>query len=835
MNSTLQNPHKSLSIFFVCCLLFISNSSSAQSVLAPFPDICENAGTLVLTGGTPVGGVYLVAGVPSTTFNPATAGVGPHQIGYSCFACTDTVYQTISVIAKPTANFVNPGPFCSNTDSVVLTGGSPVPPPGISFYFGAGVNSSSGKFDPATGSGPIQYVYEDGNGCRDTASVSVVVNNVVAADFTGLDPDYCLEDPSPVTLTGISPLPGTFGPTGSFTGNDFTIPGTPGIYDIYYFYTDGNGCVDTVFKQTEIRPKPAVTFTIDPNQASVCDADLAFPISTTGASPATGTFAGTGVIASPVFDPATAGVGVFRIYYTAQDIHGCENVDSSQFITVNASPTVSFVLPFDSVCSNDAAFLLPNGTINGTPAPGTYGGPGVNASAPFTFTPLLAGPGLHPISFTGMAAGCAATTSRTIKVNAKPTVSFTNTIRKCANDTAFTLNVGLPLGGTYSGVGVLGDGVTYDPTTTTGPGQYQLFYTFTDAFGCTDVNQQFITLDTFPELSFTSVPDPGKICLGDTIELNATSVPASNVAFSWAPNLGDIIPATATGDNIRVFPVEDKTLTLTGVYTTNNCANTMPVPIEVIPTAVASIDGITSLCFGDSSTLLASGATNYEWDGGETTAEIVIKPVWDTTYSVIALSDVDGNGKQCSQDTTFYQVTVNPLPILSAGLDTTAFIGDKLPLVARGASTYVWSGALSSDDFDCLDCPNPVVTVLPELNAKSIMYFVTGTDENGCISNDSINVTIDENVVVFVPTAFSPNNDGANDSLFVRGKSIKSLSFQIFNRRGEEVFATKNINQGWDGTYKGSPLNKEVFVYYLTVTPYFKPTFKQTGSITLVR
>ena len=112
---------------------------------------------------------------------------------------------------------------------------------------------------------------------------------------------------------------------------------------------------------------------------------------------------------------------------------------------------------------------------------------------------------------------------------------------------------------------------------------------------------------------------------------------------------------------------------------------------------------------------------------------------------------------------------------------------------------------------------------------------MTGIDSNGCVNNDSILVRIDENVIVFVPTAFSPNEDGLNDSLYVRGKGIKSLTFQIFNRRGEEVFMSKDMAIGWDGNYEGEPMNKEVFVYLLKVTPYIREPFKQTGSVILVR
>lgn len=840
MNSLSILKKKALAVFFVAICFSFTNRLMAQcSMLAPLTDVCENVTPVTLTGGTPLGGVYFgpgVSGAGPYTFDPAAAGgAGIYQIGYSEAGCGDTAYQFINVLAKPTAGLIVPGPLCSNADSVQLTGGTPVPPPGTGIYFGPGVSSSSEKFGPSIGGGThtISYEFTDGNGCKDTATAPITVNDVIPAQFTGLDTAYCLEDPSPVTLTQVNPAAGgIFEPAGLFTGNDFNIPATPSTYNISFRYTDGNGCSDTAFQSVRIRPKPAVTFSFIPSESSVCEKDAAFVISMTNASPANGTFSGTGIIGTNVFNPQI-GVGTYKIKYTATGPFGCENVDSSNFITVKPSPTVSFDLPVDSICVNEPLFQLPNGTINGSPGSGnfTYSGTGVSATAPYTFTPGIAGAGTHSITYEGTASGCSSTTIRTIKVNPTPVLSFSNTIKVCANADPFLLEVGLPAGGLYFGTGVTADGMSFEPLSTLGPGSYDLNYYYTNEFGCTDTITQPITLDTFPDVSITSVPTLPKICQGDTIELNATGNPSATT-FVWGPNAGDIVPP-ASGDNIRAYPFETKTFTLTGLY--KNCEGTADITVQVIPPAEAKVDGDFDICFGDSTVLTASGASTYEWGHGPTVAEITEKPYWDTTYSVIALSETDGAGKQCSQDTTEIEVVVNPLPIISAGLDTTAFVGDLLPLFARGAETYTWSGD-DPDLFSCIDCQDPNVQVLlPADRSLTNTYTVTGVDTNGCVNSDDIIVTIDEKVIVFVPTAFSPNQDGANDSLYVRGKGIKAINFQIFNRRGEEVFATKSMTEGWDGTFNGAPLNKEVFVYYLTVTPYIKPQFKQTGSITLVR
>ena len=87
----------------------------------------------------------------------------------------------------------------------------------------------------------------------------------------------------------------------------------------------------------------------------------------------------------------------------------------------------------------------------------------------------------------------------------------------------------------------------------------------------------------------------------------------------------------------------------------------------------------------------------------------------------------------------------------------------------------------------------------------------------------------------FVPTAFSPNNDGQNDLECVYGKCIESLLFSIYDRWGEKVFETTDQKQCWDGTYRGKPMNTGVFVYYLQATFDSGESVKKKGNIGLVR
>jgi len=89
--------------------------------------------------------------------------------------------------------------------------------------------------------------------------------------------------------------------------------------------------------------------------------------------------------------------------------------------------------------------------------------------------------------------------------------------------------------------------------------------------------------------------------------------------------------------------------------------------------------------------------------------------------------------------------------------------------------------------------------------------------------------------IIWVPNIFSPNGDGSNDILFVRGKGIQSVLFFIYDRWGEKVFETTDINLGWDGTFNGEPMNKAVFVYYVEATFIDGSKATKKGDVTLIR
>jgi gliding motility-associated-like protein len=86
---------------------------------------------------------------------------------------------------------------------------------------------------------------------------------------------------------------------------------------------------------------------------------------------------------------------------------------------------------------------------------------------------------------------------------------------------------------------------------------------------------------------------------------------------------------------------------------------------------------------------------------------------------------------------------------------------------------------------------------------------------------------------VFIPTAFTPNSDGMNDVFRVKGENLQNFKLLVYDRWGEKIYESSNPNEGWDGTYKGRPVQQDTYVYQVTAKNIGDK--KMTGAVTLVR
>ena len=241
----------------------------------------------------------------------------------------------------------------------------------------------------------------------------------------------------------------------------------------------------------------------------------ASPLSLSGL-PAGGTWSGAGVSGS-TFTPSVAGAGTIRIYYSYTDENGCSSVDSTE-IVVNEIPRLD-PGTYGPLCVSASPVFL-----QGTPAGGTWSGTGVSGS---TFDPSVAGVGTHAVNYSvTITGGCVTDTTIEIEVKPLPNLDLGTYEPLCEEDEIITLTA-TPTGGTWSGTGT--NGSTFNPALA-GLGVHVLTYHYTDAFGCSAVQEVSIQVNRCAGINACTLTQGyygssnGKSCDEDSLYRNAVSI-----------------------------------------------------------------------------------------------------------------------------------------------------------------------------------------------------------------------------------------------------------------------------------------------------------------------
>lgn len=159
---------------------------------------------------------------------------------------------------------------------------------------------------------------------------------------------------------------------------------------------------------------------------------------------------------------------------------------------------------------------------------------------------------------------------------------------------------------------------------------------------------------------------------------------------------------------------------------------------------------------------------------------------------------------------TFVQLTE---PDVRAYQDTTVAPNAVVQLYATGADQYAW---------ETVSGPNTMNGTGAQIQAPTTYfgetyYKVIGTRLDGCKGQDSVRILVTKSGYFIVPNAFSPNGDGLNDVLRILSSGYTLRQFKIYNRRGQEVFSSRDIRLEWDGRFKGSPLGMDTYFWYAEI------------------
>lgn len=281
------------------------------------------------------------------------------------------------------------------------------------------------------------------------------------------------------------------------------------------------------------------------------------------------------------------------------------------------------------------------------------------------------------------------------------------------------------------------------------------------------------------------------------------------------------------GTQQSVYNLSSGYYTVTVSNQSNSCTTTSVVWIYAVNSIYPYAGTSQQICEGSSVQLQSGGGTNYSWSptsglDNPLIANPIATPLITTLYTVTIST---GN---CIETATV-AIQVNPLPQIIVSSDTTITKGKSIQLMSSGGIYYLWT------PYDGLSDPgiaNPIANP-----TGTTTYTVVVTDQYNCSSTKTLTIFVDEIVCgeIYVPTAFSPNNDGYNDILFVRGKCIKTFFFAVFNRWGEKVFETDNVSVGWNGKYRDQPCSNDNYTYYLFVKINDGSVVERKGNVVLIK
>ncbi len=331
------------------------------------------------------------------------------------------------------------------------------------------------------------------------------------------------------------------------------------------------------------------------------------------------------------------------------------------------------------------------------------------------------------------------------------------------------------------------------------------------ANGCT--SRDTVKIFVAPEPFFPDLAVDTTVCTTDAIQIKLSDeYPIALYNYQWSPTIGLDDPTRP--DAIATI-TDDITYTIT-VTNALGCSSVHSVAITVANADLSvNIGNDTTIC-GNTPLVITPNGTyaSYAWTGGSTEQSLSVS---QSGMYVLTVSNALGCGAADSINVAFSQATPN----ITGDLDLIDGETSILSVSPADFDQYLWSSSQTA----------PSITV-----ADGGTYAVTVTNADGCTGTDNVVVNVAARNDIMIPSAFSPNNDGINDQLrVIPTNGITAFEWQIFNRWGNLLFSSSDINEGWDGNYQDTDCDMGVYVYVGTVTFNDGTQTEFKGNVSLLR
>lgn len=697
--------------------------------------LCANDPTVCLTPA-PAGGVWTLNGTNDSTGCLIFPGVGSYEVYYSydTLGCSFVDTVDVAVNPLPTVDAGPPSAVCYG-DTLLLSGASPAG----GLWTGPGLVSANEFALDSAGTFVLTYTYQDGaTGCVDSATRVITVNPLPTVN-AGADLSLCLVNQDENLPTpSVTPTGGTF----TWSGNGVTDPANGlfnptvaglGPHEVILTYQDPSGCVsqDTLTVTVIPLAPPSISAT----DSSLCQNEA--PATLTGA-PVGGVWTpGPGFVAPNQFDPSGLAGGSYPMIYTTGAGTSCAASDTLLMQVLDTTVVQAGADTF--ICASEDLYL----PVGFSPAGGVWTGPGViNPVTGEIDLDLLTIGSTVTLTYTYLdsATGCSSQDQLQLTRQPLPTVSLPADTLYCF--TPDTVQLPTPVstgnGGYWYGSVGLVDSVLglFDPGLV-GVDTVTLHYRDQDGFCANEDSMQVYIRAAEP--AFANQNDTA-LCV------NATPLPLTNgfpVGGTWSG------PGVSTGPGGTQF---DPAVVGVGVHQLEYCfgvgscqrCDTVTLTVNPLPTVDAGADF--EVCQGEPAFYLAPGtptaAGAFTWTGPNVTTvaadSFFFDPSTPGSYP-LTYTYTDANG--CSNLDSLV-ITVNPLPTVNAGPDTTyCFTPDtqQLPVASfsPAGGTGTWSGLGVVDASNGLFLPS-----LADTGAHVLTFCYV--DGNGCVSCDSIQVFVIE-------------------------------------------------------------------------------------------
>jgi gliding motility-associated-like protein len=760
--------------------------------------------------------------IPAST----TANTGNYTLLVTIGTCTATASTSVTVNALPVPAATNTGPYCPG-NTIQLNVGA------FSTYTWTGPSFNSNAQSPTIANSQVgnsgNYVVTvmDANGCVNTSNTNVTVNPTPVVNVN--NPGTCVNQTINLTSNGGNTYTWTGPNAFSSNAQNPTIPNAQttmsGAYTV--LVTSAAGCTNSAVSNVTVFPLPQPNVN---SNSPVCAGGTLNLFGNGGVSYSWNGPGYTGAAQNPVINNVTVGAsGVYNLMVSS----GTCTASINYTVVINPLPTPNIV-------SNSPVCIGMPINFTGSGGVGySWAGPGFNSASqnPTITSSAMFNNGTYTLTVTD-ANGCVNSITQGVTVNPQPVVSATgNTV--CQN---FNANLGASGGISYSWTGPgsyssTGSNPVISNAQLNNSGQYTVLVT--DANTCTNTAVATLIVNPAPT---PMIQTNSPICINHVLSLSGTG----GVNYTWSgPNgffsssQSPTVMANTTGYSgtyaLSVIDANGCTGSTNATVSVNNIPN--------VTIASTNNKACPPLCvdftFGSSSPV-----QSYYWElgNGAQGSTQTGTGCYNTTgiYTVnVTVNDTYG----CSNSGT-YTVELYPVPVADFNHAPIKPIVNIDPEVTFTDAS--WGANITSWNWYFMNTAQYTST----LQNPTFMYMDPGTypvalvvkSDHGCMDTLIRPIVVGEDFGIYVPNAFTPNDDGMNDVFQPKGFGITQYELFIYDRWGELMFHTTDFNQGWNGSRQKNKdvtypliIEEGVYTWLINCTSVFGKAHELKGHVTLIK